>query len=501
MSDQQYFKIAGPPGTGKTTYLVNLVSSLLEQKVPSSKILYTTFTRAGANEAKNRAAAQFNLSEEDLRYFKTLHALCYRSMPSGFRVMTAKDWVTLGKAGKYYFSLKKKDESGLPTGATKGDHLLHALSLSRNWGRPLKDSYLEYTDNHRFRYNELEYFANMLRQYKENNGVLDYTDLLENYLENGVPFDIDHAIGDEMQDLTPLQWQVFQKMSKYAGHVYYAGDDDQTIYEWTGALSDKFLDAPGELTILDQSYRIPKTVHDVADTVVNRISHRIEKEYKPRAEEGVVEKNIHITDVDMSKGKWLVLARNNAFVLDMQLFCNRRGWRAVNSVDSKADSDLGSATAAYLKICAGEHVEGKALKAMATRLERGLIKHGWKHMWDNIHDNDLLSLEDLRDNYGFCPVTNLEEAFPMSSEEASFIRAMLKNGEFDKDPRIEISTIHNAKGRECDNVVLLPDMTLRTKQGFLDNPDAEHRVWYVGVTRARERLVIPQPLTEHYYAF
>jgi superfamily I DNA/RNA helicase len=55
-----------------------------------------------------------------------------------------------------------------------------------------------------------------------------------------------------------------------------------------------------------------------------------------------------------------------------------------------------------------------------------------------------------------------------------------------------LSTIHSAKGRQANTVVLLTDLPVPSKQALLRmaERDAEIRTWYVGVTRARESLLI-----------
>ena len=47
-------KIFGPPGAGKTTYLLNRVEQELEAGVPSVRIGYFSFTRKAANEARDQ---------------------------------------------------------------------------------------------------------------------------------------------------------------------------------------------------------------------------------------------------------------------------------------------------------------------------------------------------------------------------------------------------------------------------------------------------------------
>jgi superfamily I DNA/RNA helicase len=53
-------------------------------------------------------------------------------------------------------------------------------------------------------------------------------------------------------------------------------------------------------------------------------------------------------------------------------------------------------------------------------------------------------------------------------------------------PRLEVMTIHQAKGREAESVFLDTCLARKTYLGMERNPDDEHRVQYVGVTRAKE---------------
>jgi superfamily I DNA/RNA helicase len=56
---------------------------------------------------------------------------------------------------------------------------------------------------------------------------------------------------------------------------------------------------------------------------------------------------------------------------------------------------------------------------------------------------------------------------------------------------IWIGTIHSVKGGEADVVYLAPGFTSRA--WHMTPPDDLHRLIYVGVTRAREELVILDP--------
>jgi len=67
--------ILGPPGTGKTHNLLNLVEQELARGTPPDKIAFVAFTKKAANEARDRAMEKFNLEEQHLPYFRTLHSL------------------------------------------------------------------------------------------------------------------------------------------------------------------------------------------------------------------------------------------------------------------------------------------------------------------------------------------------------------------------------------------------------------------------------------------
>jgi len=85
------------------------------------------------------------------------------------------------------------------------------------------------------------------------------------------------------------------------------------------------------------------------------------------------------------------------------------------------------------------------------------------------------------------------DAFVEDEEkEKLYIKNMLDNGEnLNTDARIWLSTIHAAKGGEEDNVILCLDMgkkILKSIKRSQEKNDEEHRVWYVGTTRARNNL-------------
>ena len=103
----------------------------------------------------------------------------------------------------------------------------------------------------------------------------------------------------------------------------------------------------------------------------------------------------------------------------------------------------------------------------------------------------------LQEQFSDLPTGEWYDVFTLlRPAEISYIRAMLRRGEkITKQPRIRLSTIHAAKGGEATNVVLLTDITNRVYKNYQKNPDDENRVFYVGITRAKENLFLIEPKT------
>jgi len=83
-------------------------------------------------------------------------------------------------------------------------------------------------------------------------------------------------------------------------------------------------------------------------------------------------------------------------------------------------------------------------------------------------------------------------------EKKNYIRRVLANGyNFNDKPKIRLSTIHQSKGGEADTVVLFTDVSNMVWENIWT--DHEHRVWYVAVTRTKNKLIIIQEQSNRFY--
>jgi len=79
---------------------------------------------------------------------------------------------------------------------------------------------------------------------------------------------------------------------------------------------------------------------------------------------------------------------------------------------------------------------------------------------------------------------------------------MEKNGEDISpivEPRIKLSTIHGAKGDERQNTVLMLDIDYNSFTAYQKNPNPEHRLFFVGITRTVENLYLVNPVGAYGY--
>ena len=151
--------------------------------------------------------------------------------------------------------------------------------------------------------------------------------MIEKFIVSELCPQYDVVFIDEAQDLSPIQWKMFDILKKNSKHVILAGDDDQAIYGWAGADVKRFQHEPAKEIVLPQSYRVPKRVQHIADNILSRIpdERRIKKEWKAREEDGSIHPITSIEDVPLHKGKWLMLARYNDKLIKLKPLLKRYG--------------------------------------------------------------------------------------------------------------------------------------------------------------------------------
>ena len=477
-------KLFGPPGTGKTTKLLKYVKTFLKLGTPIDKIGYFAFTTKAANEAIDRMLDYHTaFQRKDLKYFRTLHSLAFTRLGlKKSEVLQDEHYEDIGRRLGIQMTVYSngQETTGFVDSSSEYFNLINAARIKEI---SIEEEYN--TDMYSQDMNKqlLQIISDELQNYKDSYKLVDFTDMIERFNVSKLCPNFDVVFIDEAQELSPIQWKMVDIIRKNSKYVILAGDDDQAIYGWAGANVKKFQQEISKKDIiLPQSYRVPQSVQNLADKILDLISpnRRVLKNWKARDERGVVNYIVDIEDVPLHEGNWLVLARYND--------------RLSKLMPSLKDR--------------GIYFQYKGRKSYKVSLFRTILNYT---RWQK---GELLSLSEVKDilecigsnlkpteekmydlsEFGLDKTVNWFDEFQVDYEECLYIREMLSYGEkLSQDARVKLSTIHAAKGGEADNVLLILDNTKTIREASeksIDKFDEEHRVWYVGVTRTKQNLYI-----------
>jgi hypothetical protein len=223
----------------------------------------------------------------------------------------------------------------------------------------------------------------------------------------------------------------------------------------------------------------------------------VPKEFAARKEDGhEVEGELtfrnEISSLDLrGKETWLLLARSNYQLQEYRELSRSQGV-VYTLPDGEWSHDLPPVRAAvtYERLRKGQDVPRGEVRSMLQ-----FAIHQPKKLPAVVKWSDLFSDSAMEESW----MTGLPHISPSDRE---YIRALRQAGEKLHGPgRVRIGTVHSVKGAEADNVVLKSDISERVTYGARIDPDSEHRVQYVGVTRAFRALHVILPTTPTHWVF
>ena len=448
--------IYGPPGTGKTTRLMGLLENELNDTHPQS-IAFVSFTRKGTYEGVGRAKEKFTLSTQDTRFFRTIHSLCFKALGMNRLDMITKEHYRIlsEKIGIKFTGYYTEDLS------SNNDIYLHTLSMEKH--NPLYCERLKATLDMRLYERVRQHYEAMKKALR----VYDFNDLLTLYLDHGDALPVKTAFIDEAQDLTPLQWKVVRKMFSSAEKIVVAGDDNQAVFEWSGADVSKFLCFSKDFTVLDLSYRLPQAVLDLSNVVVNDITVKKEKHVRTKKTAARYQKHKAIRHARCIASSQcagaLVLARTNYKL---------RNYAKQLRTDGVPYAFKGTPGHDHLILSAILEYNEREKMPMSPQAESYF--HSLRGNW---RDNVKLKETDL-----------------------NYYELMIDRKTYNNEP-IQLETFHSSKGSEKDHVVVDTTISKSVFEHFKRAPDAELRCLYVAVTRAKERLTLVHADDGYHYPY
>jgi DNA helicase-2/ATP-dependent DNA helicase PcrA len=569
-TDEQVTRLFGGPGSGKTTELLDRVEAILDKDdVGVNDILLVSYTRAAANEVRERLAERRDLNPRSLQgSVCTMHAKAYELLD-----LSRNDVV--GESDKKEFcedfGIEFEDEySGAGRRTARSTTLGNKIIATSQWlqrtSRDVADWYdvpfqwnddevrlppdidpnaqegNKYTptwpsDDDRL---DVPEAIRGWRNYKGENDLVGFADMLERVKQRSLLPNVDYLVIDEFQDITSLQYDVYEEWKPHMEEVLIAGDDDQVVYAWQGADPKLLLEETGDDVILDTSHRLPSEILRVVQQEVRHIDERQEKNLSPRKEGGTVEQ--------VDSPSMLELVRNVRYTIEehdgtlMLLF--RARYQMFRFIDEFIDEGvpfkcltdqrmwtdrLQQYVDAVEKVDNDEPITGLQARRFADMLQDSAFGTNERDdLFDAIDERkeaaDTDDLAEIEVDPDF--VTDFAPFMPGPASAADMVRKVTsfqKNsmrayfgGDYEgmAADRVRIGTIHSAKGREADHVFVATDLTEKVVEQMaatVDGPvdgeeftsttdpvptltDNERRVFYVGMSRARERLVVMENL-------
>lgn len=424
---------------------------------------------------------------------QTLHAHCMKMLkiPSECIFETQKD-----VQHRFYESV---DRMGMDRAGIKQTlSLYHRLRNEQTYSKAVFEASRELDMDDVFKSSGLDSrFIDTYEEWKHHEAYVDFTNIIEKVAGGeGVPEDFDVVIIDEAQDLTTLQWSAVSRVYKKARTVYVVGDDDQSVYSFLGADVHSFLSWNCSVVRqLDRTYRLPKKILDYSLQVAERISYRQVKTIHTQVEQAghiyraalsdAMEFNSAQSELYLVRNDYMLSRLKEILLIDgvpyrakyspwqlrsVQAIQTLIGWEARDL--SKTDWKM---IRSSLPLSFVQFVEGKypfllepsldcILPPLRRLLDTKLFNYDfwWSLLLPKINKNILPGIKLGIQRYGVQACMN---------------------------PTMELSTIHGAKGKEADRVYVCSGLTDRIKNS-LDTTDDEHRLFYVGITRAKRELVL-----------
>jgi len=526
-------KVMGPPGTGKTTFLMSLVRQAVESgRYPPGEIAFLSYTTAAAEEARDRIVSTLpGMDAEQFPWFRTLHSACKKlldiseaSLMVGKRIKEFKD-----STGFEISASIDAETAFFSSSLTLGDICLAAKSYASHSKIGFRESLNIRNQNtaNPVVYPKACVFLRDYERFKarsmEHPQLYDFDDLLLSVLENQIPLGrIRLLIVDEAQDLSPLMFDVVQmwSVSGKIEQTILAGDPYQAIYEFQGAEPKLMCDWQADRSYtLDESFRCPSQVRAASRAIVEKMKHRYPNDdYAPRKIGGFVQKSrgVDLKQLIDSRKYCYWLVRDNHTLISIAAKAKRLGL-PYGYVSERKKSTMQGKTAQAIsfiqrlrqgaKITPLEYLEITEIVKSKDNLKHGSKALFKKHLgqinsdlWtEAIYDvEDLISLgwtepgvESIV-NGSIWKKLNKE----VNIETVLYILSIIDRwGEttLRAKPRLQLGTLHSSKGKESEIVIIDPSFPKMVARSYQKSSDVENRLAYVGVTRAKEGVYIQRP--------
>ncbi len=512
--------LAGP-GTGKTRTLTYRLARLMAEGIArSNQILAITFTNKAAEEMRSRVA-QFGgeLQSFSPPRISTFHGFCYRFLKeqgsTPFQLLSEQEALAVLK------KTVRERVADFPAQSFK--ELARRISLAKN-SRSLSDSTTSFLLWET--YPEWPSLYEAYQQKLASHKFWDFDELLiqtvslleENpELERAWQDRFPYLFIDEFQDITPVQYRLFQLLTRKEGQWMVIGDPNQSIYGFRGAGADFFdrlrREYPSLTEVhLTETFRLNQTILTVSCRVLEGAS---QNQSVPLISSIKGEPQVPITALSCAEEEGEYIAR----VIEEEMGGLDLLAKGQGSL-YRSEQDTPRSFADFV-VLYRLHAQGDLLAKAFLKKGIPFKKIQEVHWAERPEIRSFLKKLRSFPSLDFSPGAAVEkvlsenaEILPLEKEgiealkklrlwaatfkgpleefiETLAIQTGLDTYEPDQET-VKLLTLHASKGLEFPVVIisgceenLLPLSLLKES-----DPEEERRLFYVGVTRAREKLFL-----------
>ena len=260
---------------------------IVNHGISPSNILVITFTKAAANEMKQRFLQEIGTAEVEMPQvtFGTFHAIFFMVLKLAYNynssnIITDEVKYQAMRELVHRYGLEYRDENELMSG------IFGEISMIKNSRIPLEHFYSTQCGEDVFRkiYKDYEGFL-------KKHHLIDFDDMLtltyELFKERP---DIlaawqkkyQYILVDEFQDINQIQYDIVRMLAAPENNLFMVGDDDQSIYRFRGSKPEIMLHVPKDYPDikqiqLDINYRCPKDVVEYSQKLISHNKERFSK--------------------------------------------------------------------------------------------------------------------------------------------------------------------------------------------------------------------------------
>ena len=541
----QHVKIIAGPGAGKTYWLANNIKHILNNSNrlgKSRKIGCITHTNTAVDTLINR----LNLTTDKI-LVSTIHSFLYKNVVKPYISFIANDYgfnyeklhghddVEIRKSIiiQWLDSHPKKENLKNPFTYKQLVNFPNNMSALKNWLKSLsykldndKKIFIDYDNSKALFLNggsQVRINAATLNLLKDDfisfkkiywaKGIISHDDVLFFSYEILTKFDFvlnilrakfPYLYIDEFQDSHPIQVEIIKLIAEKETNIGIIGDTAQSIYEFQGSSSTQLLsfhlDNIQNYTISDNrrsTNQIVSLLNSIrSDLIQNPL--RNENGDNPILLIGDLNNSLSFLKNDLGITDFIGLTRNNETVLSLQ------------NIDKSSSEEVDLLN--QIKMADNNYSRRKTISSFITAIEyciAGNFKKSLSEMMKHkdIESEALLALIIISSQYSTLKNKSLFEFIKIlkvdfkvdiplpNSNTRKFYESInysnLAVGIFSKTQVEKYFTVHKSKGEEYNNVFLVDD-DLDYLLDF-DIQSEEHRIRYVAMSRAKEKLIISIP--------